>query len=126
MSADEEEILSQSIAAGSRPGSRDLSGDPLSATSAKPSREVNKMPVHVAMIMDGNGRWAVGRGLNRVEGHRAGVDTVRMVVAESRRAGVRYLTLYAFSTENWQRLKQEVAALMNFFEHYLGAEAEKL
>ena len=96
------------------------------AEEATVATEPSKVPVHVAMIMDGNGRWAADRGLPRVEGHRAGVETVRMAVEESRRAGVRYLTLYAFSSENWGRPATEVDALMRFFEYYLGVEAQKL
>ena len=85
-----------------------------------------KVPTHLAVIMDGNGRWAKQQGLERVEGHKAGVKTVRMMVEECRRLGVRYLTLYSFSSENWSRPKEEVAALMGFFEHYLYAESDRL
>lgn len=83
-------------------------------------------PTHVAIIMDGNGRWAKRRMLPRVEGHRAGAKTVRMVCEESRRLGIRYLTLYAFSSENWQRPKDEVSALMKLFTQYLESELETL
>ena len=72
--------------------------------------------------MDGNGRWAQSKHMPRIEGHRQGAKTVRMVVEESRRIGVRYLSLYAFSTENWQRPKEEVWALMKLFEKYLTSE----
>ncbi len=70
------------------------------------------LPRHVAIIMDGNGRWAEGRGLPRVEGHRAGAGAVRTVTEEARRVGLQALTLYAFSMQNWQRPKVEVDALM--------------
>lgn len=80
------------------------------------------VPCHVAIIMDGNGRWAQSKHLPRVEGHRQGAKTVRMVVEESRRLGIRYLSLFAFSTENWQRPKEEVWALMKMFERYLSSE----
>lgn len=76
--------------------------------------------------MDGNGRWAKKRLLPRVEGHRNGAKTVRMAVEECRRLGIRYLTLYTFSTENWGRPGAEVSALMKLFEHYLGSEIEAL
>ncbi len=82
------------------------------------------LPRHVAIIMDGNGRWAKSRKLPRVEGHRAGGKTVRLVVEESRRLGIRYLTLFAFSTENWNRPKPEVAALMHLFKNYLESELD--
>jgi undecaprenyl diphosphate synthase len=74
--------------------------------------------------MDGNGRWARKRFLPRVEGHRAGAKTVRMIVEESRRLGIRYLTLFAFSTENWQRPQDEVSALMKLFCQYLESELD--
>lgn len=83
---------------------------------------INRLPKHVAIIMDGNGRWAKSRGLPRVEGHRAGAKTVRKIVEESRRLGIKFLTLYAFSSENWQRPKEEVWALMKLFERYLDSE----
>ena len=83
-----------------------------------------EVPRHVAIIMDGNGRWARSRGLLRVEGHRAGAKSVRMVVEESRRLGVRYLTLFAFSTENWLRPALEVSALMQLFKRYLESERD--
>ncbi len=82
------------------------------------------LPRHVAVIMDGNGRWAKKRFLPRIEGHRAGAKTVRMIVEESRRLGIRYLTLFAFSTENWQRPRDEVSSLMRLFAQYLDSELE--
>jgi undecaprenyl diphosphate synthase len=72
----------------------------------------NRIPQHIAIIMDGNGRWATERGKVRTEGHVAGVETVKKITAECTRLGVKYLTLYAFSTENWNRPQDEVAALM--------------
>jgi undecaprenyl diphosphate synthase len=80
------------------------------------------IPRHVAIIMDGNGRWAERRGLDRIEGHRAGIESVRAVVRAAHELGVRQLTLYAFSTENWSRPRLEVDALMALLEHYLEAE----
>ncbi|TGX84098.1 isoprenyl transferase [Palleniella muris] len=72
----------------------------------------NNIPQHIAIIMDGNGRWAMAQGKPRTFGHQAGVDTVRRITAECTRLGVKYLTLYTFSTENWNRPADEVAALM--------------
>ena len=72
----------------------------------------NRIPQHIAIIMDGNGRWATDRGLDRTFGHKAGLDTVKKITAECARLGVKYLTLYTFSTENWNRPADEVAALM--------------
>jgi undecaprenyl diphosphate synthase len=80
------------------------------------------VPQHVAIIMDGNGRWAKQRGLPRIEGHRRGVETVRTVTFAARDLGVRMLTLYAFSAENWNRPKDEVGALMGLLELYLRNE----
>lgn len=91
-------------------------------SEGKIERSAGQAPQHIAIIMDGNGRWAKAKGLPRVEGHRAGAKTVRMVVEESRRLGVRYLTLYAFSTENWKRPATEVSALMSLLSRYLDSE----
>lgn len=84
------------------------------------------LPTHVAIIMDGNGRWAKKRMLNRVKGHEKGADTVRMVVRTSRETGIRFLTLYAFSTENWQRPKTEVSALMTLLNRFLRSELPEM
>ncbi|MCH2135768.1 MAG: polyprenyl diphosphate synthase [Phycisphaerales bacterium] len=81
---------------------------------------------HVAIIMDGNGRWAQARGLPRHEGHRAGVESARSVIEAAARAGVEVLTLYSFSTENWKRPAEEVAALMGLITHLLPIERETL
>ena len=86
----------------------------------------DKLPVHVAIIMDGNGRWAKKRLLNRIQGHEKGADTVRSIVRASREIGISHLTLYAFSTENWQRPKAEVFALMKLLKHFLEAEQAEL
>lgn len=85
---------------------------------------VANVPAHVAIIMDGNGRWAKKRGLPRIEGHRRGVETVRTVTFAARDLGVRMLTLYAFSIENWKRPQEEVGALMGLLEFYLKKELE--
>lgn len=87
---------------------------------------MEKIPKHVAIIMDGNGRWAKSRMMPRTYGHKAGVETIRKVVKECKRLGIEYLTLYAFSTENWKRPKEEVGALMNLLVSYLRKELEEL
>jgi undecaprenyl diphosphate synthase len=84
--------------------------------------DFDRLPLHVAVIMDGNGRWAKKRNLPRVEGHRAGSKSVREVVETSSRLGIRYLTLYAFSQENWKRPRTEVATLWKLLEEYLKRE----
>lgn len=86
----------------------------------------NRIPEHIAIIMDGNGRWAKARKMPRSMGHRAGVETIRSVVKECDRLGVKYLTVYAFSTENWKRPKEEVDALMQLLVEYLRRELEEL
>jgi len=82
------------------------------------------LPNHIAVIMDGNGRWARARGLVRSEGHAAGAKSVRMLVEECRKHGIRYLTLFSFSTENWNRPANEVEFLMKLFEHHLRSELD--
>jgi undecaprenyl diphosphate synthase len=83
-------------------------------------------PTHLAIIMDGNGRWAKSRGLPRIEGHRRGADAVRTAVSCSVKYGVRYLTLYSFSSENWKRPIQEVDDLMGLLKRYLQSEIADL
>ncbi len=92
------------------------------------ARQVNfeRLPQHIAVIMDGNGRWAAQRHLPRVEGHRAGIDSVREVVESSARIGIRVLTLYAFSVENWKRPATEVSTLMLLLKRYLRLELNTL
>jgi undecaprenyl diphosphate synthase len=84
------------------------------------------VPVHVAIIMDGNGRWARQRHLPRVEGHRQGAESVRAIVRAAGEAGIKYLTLYAFSVENWNRPKDEVDTLMKYLARYLKNEIGEL
>ncbi|MBN2207241.1 MAG: isoprenyl transferase [Candidatus Aminicenantes bacterium] len=84
--------------------------------------DFKRLPVHVAVIMDGNGRWAKRRNLPRVEGHRAGSKSVRAVVEASARLGIKVLSLYAFSKENWKRPRNEVALLWSLLEDYLKKE----
>jgi len=85
-----------------------------------------KLPRHLAIIMDGNGRWAKERMLRRIVGHRRGVETVRAVVEECSRLGIHYLTLYAFSSENWLRPKTEVRALMALLKRYVKMETSRM
>jgi undecaprenyl diphosphate synthase len=84
------------------------------------------IPGHVAIIMDGNGRWAERRGLSRNEGHRAGLESVREVVRAAHELGIRTLTLYAFSSENWNRPRAEVEELMRLLDHYIEGELEEV
>ncbi|MPZ75193.1 MAG: isoprenyl transferase [Deltaproteobacteria bacterium] len=86
----------------------------------------NRLPRHVAIIMDGNGRWATLQGKSRIEGHRRGKTSVRVIVEMSRKLRIPYLTLFAFSTENWLRPHDEVYALMGLLETYLIAEQPKM
>jgi undecaprenyl diphosphate synthase len=92
------------------------------------ARQVNfeRLPEHIAVIMDGNGRWAAQRHLPRVEGHRAGIESVREVVEGSARLGIKVLTLYAFSVENWKRPASEVSTLMMLLKRYLRLELSTL
>jgi undecaprenyl diphosphate synthase len=92
------------------------------------ARQVNfdQLPAHIAIIMDGNGRWAARRHLPRVEGHRAGIESVRDVVEASARLGIEVLTLYAFSVENWKRPRSEVNTLMLLLKRYLRSELSTL
>lgn len=85
-----------------------------------------KIPKHIGIIMDGNGRWALERGLSRTDGHRQGIESVRDVVKASSQIGVQYLTLYAFSLENWKRPSSEIGMLMKLLEHYLKKEVDEL
>src|SRR5256885_1502873 len=84
------------------------------------------LPRHVAIIMDGNGRWAKERHLPRIEGHRAGAESARVIIRTAGELGIKYLTLYAFSVENWNRPKDEVDALMKYLIHYLKTETPEL
>lgn len=86
----------------------------------------SRSPRHIAIIMDGNGRWAVAKGLPRVEGHKKGVETVREVVEAAVQASVKYLTIYAFSTENWNRPVEEVSALMDLMVYAITNETPEL
>ena len=87
---------------------------------------LEKLPKHVAIIMDGNGRWAKKRALNRIRGHENGMNSVRDIVRTSREIGISYLTLYAFSEENWKRPKHEVDALMSLLKRFLKKELDEM
>lgn len=84
------------------------------------------IPNHIAIIMDGNGRWAKSKGMPRTYGHKEGAKTLRKIIVECSKLGVKYLTVYAFSTENWKRSKEEVEALMFLFKTYLKNERKNL
>ena len=85
-----------------------------------------KIPTHVAIIMDGNGRWALARGLPRLVGHRAGTENLRRIITACVEFGIKYLTIYAFSTENWGRPREEVDGLMNILEDVIDRELAEL
>lgn len=86
----------------------------------------DKIPLHVAIIMDGNGRWAISRGLPRLAGHRAGTENLRRIIRASVEFGVKFLTIYAFSTENWGRPPEEVHGLMRILEDVIDKELQEL
>ncbi len=96
------------------------------AIKEKIQLDMERIPAHIAIIMDGNGRWAKQRKLPRTMGHRAGMKNIKMMVEESSNLGVKYLTLYAFSTENWKRTKEEVGALMDLVVEFINKEFEEL
>lgn len=90
------------------------------------STKENKIPQHVAIIMDGNGRWAKKRGMPRSVGHKKGAETVKEITRAAGEIGVKYLTLYAFSTENWNRSEEEVAILMDLLREYLKSDLKEI
>jgi undecaprenyl diphosphate synthase len=90
------------------------------------SIDLNRLPEHVAIIMDGNGRWAKKKLMNRVRGHQKGTEVVREIVRASREIGISYLTLYAFSEENWKRPQREISALMNILKQFLKSELPEM
>src|SRR5262249_23166852 len=99
---------------------------PAQVTALEEEVKSRPLPRHVGIIMDGNGRWAEARGKSRIEGHREGTDSVREVTRTARRIGVKALTLYAFSSQNWARPADEVAALMGLLREYLEKERSEL
>jgi undecaprenyl diphosphate synthase len=92
----------------------------------KQTTVLERVPVHVAFIMDGNGRWAKKRGMPRLYGHNAGTETLKKVVKESKRLGVKYITFYAFSTENWKRPEEEVSGLMQILVKFIQSEIDEI
>jgi len=101
-----------------------MSSRATAGSSAK--KKVLPLPDHIAIIMDGNGRWAQKRGLHRLEGHQAGVERVRSVIEYLSRLGLKYLTLYGFSTENWKRPKEEIDGLLNLLQEAIDKETLEL
>ncbi len=100
--------------------------NPVQAEDLEKSLNAGKMPVHIAIIMDGNGRWATRRGLPRAIGHKAGVESLREIVKTCSSLRVRFLTVYAFSTENWKRPAEEINILMDLLVEYLQKEIQDL
>ncbi|MBR89703.1 MAG: isoprenyl transferase [Verrucomicrobiales bacterium] len=99
----------------------------MSGRSAQLSPEAHELlPMHVAVIMDGNGRWAKQRSLPRIEGHRRGVESARAIIRAAGELGIKYLTLYTFSAENWNRPQPEVEAIMKYLSFYLKKEVKEL
>ncbi len=94
--------------------------------NSKAKVDMNALPEHIAIIMDGNGRWAQKRGLPRTAGHAAGAETFRTIATYLKDIGVKYMTVYAFSTENWKRSQEEVSAIMGLLEDYLYEAIEKM
>ncbi|MBE6914957.1 MAG: di-trans,poly-cis-decaprenylcistransferase, partial [Ruminococcaceae bacterium] len=94
----------------------------------KQAEEIDRsnLPRHIAIIMDGNGRWAKKRGMPRTSGHAAGAETFRRIATYCKNLGLDYLTVYAFSTENWKRPPEEVSAIIGLLEQYLGEAIEKM
>ncbi len=99
---------------------------PWSTKAAKQEAAPQKIPTHIAIIMDGNGRWARKRGLPRLAGHRAGTDNIKRIIEAAVEHGVKMLTLYAFSTENWNRPSEEVSGLMSLLSQVIDRETENL
>ena len=89
-------------------------------------QEDDNLPKHIAIIMDGNGRWAAEKGLPRTEGHKAGAETVRTILTHAKERGVKYVTLFAFSSENWKRPKEEIKILMDIFRKYMKEDVAEL
>jgi len=95
-------------------------------STSKPNLPIDPLPIHVAIIMDGNGRWAIQQGLPRLKGHQAGTENVRKIIKAFTEYGVNYLTLYAFSTENWNRPDKEVFGLMDLLHQVVRKEVNNL
>lgn len=100
--------------------------DTVRANAVRRRIDPQRIPAHVAVIMDGNGRWAARRTLPRLEGHRAGAQSIRALIVAATEIGVKYLTLYTFSSENWERPEDEVSGLMDLFREMLAREIDEL
>ena len=109
-----------------RPQPKYITVTPVTSTAPEKQLPPDKMPAHVAIIMDGNGRWAQNRGLPRSAGHAAGTEALRDIIRASDDWGVKALSIYAFSTENWARSKEEVGALMSLLLKYFASEIDEL
>src|SRR5215211_6307942 len=103
-----------------------MGAEPHRSPAIGPDHLTEGAPAHVAIIMDGNGRWAARRGLPRIEGHRKGIEAVRRAVRAAGEIGVKYLTLYSFSSENWRRPAQEVADLMGLLKRFIRHDLAEL
>lgn len=88
--------------------------------------DYNKLPAHIAVIMDGNGRWASGKGLPKLAGHKAGMEALKKIVRKSGEIGLKYLTVYAFSTENWKRSDEEVSGIFQILVYYMEREIKEI
>lgn len=98
----------------------------IKAKAESQAKDISRLPTHIAIVMDGNGRWAAKRGLPRLAGHRAGTENLRRVIRACVEFGIKYLTIYAFSTENWGRPKEEVDGLMHILEDVIDRELDDL
>ena len=96
---------------------------PKKTEPARPQADLTRLPRHIAIIMDGNGRWAKKRGLPRTAGHAAGAETFRTIATYCKEIGLEYLTVYAFSSENWKRPEEEVGAIMGLLKKYLDRKS---
>ncbi|HEV2128248.1 MAG TPA: isoprenyl transferase [Thermomicrobiales bacterium] len=105
---------------------RSVSPTPAAHESSSTPIDPSRVPRHVAIIMDGNGRWARQRGLARLEGHEAGTENIRRITHAAGQVGIRYLTLWAFSAENWRRPREEVEGLLNILSRAIETETEEL
>ena len=103
-----------------------ISNDDTDVSIRQPHSNLDQVPVHVALIMDGNGRWAIERGLDRIEGHAHGASNLREIIAKFGAYGVKYVTLYAFSTENWGRPQDEVENIFEILLTSINSELENL
>ncbi|MBB5143140.1 isoprenyl transferase [Desulfovibrio intestinalis] len=119
-------MTQQSTPPSVQPIARNSDTDPEPQAGPQTELSLEQLPVHLAIIMDGNGRWAQARNLPREAGHKAGAEAVRAVVTECRRIGIRYLTLYTFSSENWNRPKTEISALFTLLLDFLRQELPRL